>query len=143
MLTLIWVISFGAFSFTVRGCVVKMIDNCTSSDIAVLLSCRMAGHFVEFEVFLGLSSSWLCMRSRLRIIKFFGTCFDVLVGSSWMVYLYLRTKFLCDGPDPMSRITRWTVYSCSSTVELSEIVRLLHGDVGISKAEYACRCMRV
>lgn len=56
--------------------------------------------------------------------------------SSLEVYPFQHPTYFRDGPDPMCRSVRSTVY-LSPTARLLERLRLLDGDIGTSEAEFA------
>lgn len=58
--------------------------------------------------------------------------------SSPEVYLYQRTTYFRDGPDPICFTMPLTVYSRSSTIGLLARLGLLVGDGGTSEADIAC-----
>lgn len=58
--------------------------------------------------------------------------------SSPGVYLYQRTTYFGEAPDPMYRTIRLTVYWLSVAVEIFERLLLLAGRMGTSEAEWAC-----
>lgn len=60
-----------------------------------------------------------------------------------MMYPYEWTTYLIDGPDPMCRTNRFTVYSRSIKIGLFGIELLLGKDIGTSKVDVAFGCVGV